>query len=42
MSGGSEYYRYIEGHSMDAIYGLRSIGVDPSTGYRMFWIKIII
>lgn len=36
MSGGSEYYRYIEGHSMDAIYGLRSIGVDPSTGYRMF------
>lgn len=36
MSGGQEYYRYIEGHSMDAIYGLRSIGVDPSTGYRMF------
>ena len=36
MSGAEEYYRYIEGHSMDAIYGLRSIGVDPQTGYRMF------
>ena len=36
MNGAQEYYRYIEGHSMDAIYGLRSIGVDPLSGLRMF------
>lgn len=36
MNGAQEYYRYIEGHSMDAIYGLRSVGIDPLSGYRMF------
>ena len=36
MSGASQYYRYIEGHSMDAIYGLRSLGVNPATGQRVY------
>ena len=36
MSGAREYYRYIEGHSMDAIYGLRSLGVDPGSGQRVY------
>ena len=33
------YYRYREGYSMDAIYGLRTVGVDPATGQRMFLTK---
>lgn len=33
------YYRYREGHSLDAIYGLRSVGVDPATGKRLFLTK---
>lgn len=33
------YYRYREGHSMDAIYGLRTVGVDPATGKRLFLTK---
>ena len=36
MSGAEIYYKYQEGHSMDAIYGLRTIGVDPLTGKRLF------
>jgi tonB-linked outer membrane protein, susC/ragA family len=33
------YYRYREGYSMDAIYGLRTVGVDPATGKRLFLTK---
>lgn len=36
MSGYEIYYKYQEGRSMDAIYGLRSIGIDPLTGKRLF------
>lgn len=28
--------RYREGHSMSALYGLRSLGVDPGTGQRVY------
>lgn len=33
------YYRYREGYSMDAIYGLRTVGIDPATGKRLFLTK---
>ncbi|WP_303179486.1 SusC/RagA family TonB-linked outer membrane protein [uncultured Butyricimonas sp.] len=36
MSGAEIFYKYQEGRSMDAIYGLRTIGVDPLTGKRLF------
>jgi TonB-linked outer membrane protein, SusC/RagA family len=36
LNSGSEMMRYREGESMDAIYGLRSIGVDPQTGDRIY------
>lgn len=39
MDGSQTYYRYIEGHSMDAIYGLRSLGVDPLSGKRVYLMK---
>lgn len=39
MSTAVTYYRYIEGHSMDAIYGLRTLGVDPLSGDRLFLTK---
>lgn len=39
MDTATTYYRYIEGHSMDAIFGLRSLGIDPQTGYRIYLTK---
>ncbi|MBC5621509.1 SusC/RagA family TonB-linked outer membrane protein [Butyricimonas sp. NSJ-56] len=36
MSGHETFYKYQEGRSMDAIYGLRTIGVDPLTGKRLY------
>ena len=39
MDSATTYYRYIEGHSMDAIFGLRSLGVDPQTGNRLYLTK---
>ena len=39
MAAAVEYYKYQEGRSMDAIYGLRTIGIDPATGRRMFLTK---
>ena len=39
MYSADTYYRYREGHSMDAIYGLRTVGVDPGTGQRLFLTK---
>ena len=36
MSGYEIYYKYQEGRSMDAIYALRTIGIDPLTGKRLF------
>lgn len=39
MYSAEAYYRYREGYSMDAIYGLRTVGVDPATGKRLFLTK---
>lgn len=39
MSSAEIRYRYQEGRSMDAIYGIRTIGIDPVTGRRMFLTK---
>lgn len=36
LDSGRDYRRYIEGKSMDAVYGLRSVGIDPLSGYRVF------
>jgi hypothetical protein len=36
LNNAVDMLRYREGHSMDAIYGLTSIGVDPATGMRVF------
>ena len=36
MSSQNNVLTYREGHSMSAIYGLRTIGVDPQTGQRLF------
>lgn len=35
----SDYFKYQEGHSMDAIYGMRSLGIDPMTGNRLYLTK---
>ena len=32
----SDYFKYKEGKSMDAIYAVRSLGVDPLTGRRLY------
>lgn len=39
LSSGDDYLRYREGHSLSAIYGLRTIGVDPLSGQRIFLTK---
>lgn len=39
MTYSEDYFRYREGHSLDAIYGLRTIGVDPMTGQRLYLTK---
>lgn len=39
MTYSDDYFRYREGHSLDAIYGLRTIGVDPMTGQRLYLTK---
>ena len=39
MYSAEAYYRYREGYSMDAIYGLCTVGVDPATGKRLFLTK---
>ena len=36
MSSQQALLTYREGHSMNAIYGLRTVGVDPQTGNRLF------
>ena len=36
LNSGVDLLRYREGHSMDAIYGLHSFGVDPATGLRWY------
>lgn len=36
MSSQEAVLKYREGHSMNAIYGLRTVGVDPQTGNRLF------
>ena len=39
MSSASTILKYREGHSMSAVYGLRTIGVDPLSGQRVFLTK---
>ena len=39
MQASSDYYKYKEGHSMDAIYGIPTLGVDPLTGHRLYLTK---
>lgn len=39
LSSASTYLRYREGYSMTAVYGLRTIGVDPLSGQRIFLSK---
>lgn len=39
MGSATTYLRYREGHSMTAVYGLRTIGVDPLSGQRVFLTK---
>lgn len=39
MSSATEMLKYREGHSMTAIYGLRTLGVDPLSGQRIFLTK---
>ena len=36
MGQGTEYIKYQEGRSLDALYGLRTVGVDPMSGQRVF------
>lgn len=36
MSTAIDYAKYKEGHSLDAIYGLRTVGIDPTSGQRVF------
>ena len=36
MASQNNVLTYREGHSMSAIYGLRTVGVDPQTGQRLF------
>ncbi len=36
MSTNTDLMKYQEGHSLEAIYGLRTVGVDPSSGQRVF------
>ena len=39
LSSADSYLRYREGHSMTAVYGLRTLGVDPLSGQRVFLTK---
>lgn len=36
MSTNTDFIKYQEGRSLDAIYGLRTVGVDPTSGQRVF------
>lgn len=36
MSTAADLVKYQEGKSLDAIYGLRTVGVDPTSGQRIF------
>lgn len=36
MSTNTDFMKYQEGRSLEAIYGLRTVGVDPSSGQRVF------
>ena len=36
MDAALEDIKYQEGKSMDALYGLRSVGIDPTSGQRVF------
>ena len=36
MSNQEDILKYREGYSLDAIYGLRTVGVDPTSGQRIF------
>lgn len=36
MSTNNDLMKYQEGRSLEAIYGLRTVGVDPSSGQRVF------
>ncbi|MFR7812277.1 MAG: SusC/RagA family TonB-linked outer membrane protein, partial [Butyricimonas faecihominis] len=36
MGTATDAIKYQEGKSMDAIYGLRSVGIDPTSGQRVF------
>lgn len=36
MSTNTDLVRYQEGRSLEAIYGLRTVGVDPTSGQRVF------
>lgn len=36
MATATDYIKYQEGRSLDAIYGLRTVGVDPTSGQRVF------
>lgn len=36
MSTNADFIKYQEGRSLDAIYGLRTVGVDPTSGQRVF------
>lgn len=39
MGSAGTILKYREGHSMSAVYGLRTIGVDPLSGQRVFLTK---
>lgn len=39
MATAEIFYKYQEGRSLDAIYALRTIGVDPLTGKRLYLTK---
>ena len=39
MVASQDYFRYREGESLDAIYGLRTAGVDPLSGHRLYYTK---
>lgn len=36
MSTNTDIMKYREGYSLEAIYGLRTVGVDPTSGQRVF------
>lgn len=36
MSTNTDFVKYQEGRSLEAIYGLRTVGVDPTSGQRVF------